>query len=121
MFVFCFKTNRKKRIKFISNKDWEDAWKESLDIFKKFPLPLSRHTIETKLGKKRHVYSRNLILDKGKKDECWYLEGDLLSRQTGETFVLYRHLDAYKQGKKTDYGCYEDSVFKTKEPEYPFF
>lgn len=27
----------------ISNEDWETAWHESLDIFKKFPLPLSRH------------------------------------------------------------------------------
>lgn len=53
----------------IADKDWEAAWKESMDIFKRFPLPLSRHTIETEKGKKRHVYSRNLVLNKGKKDE----------------------------------------------------
>jgi hypothetical protein len=103
----------------ISNKDWEDAWHESLDIFKKFPLPLSRHTIETHKGQKRHVYSQNLIPNKGKKDECWYLEGDLLSMQTAETFVMYRHLDAYKEDGSSHHGCFKNSVFKTDEPEYP--
>ncbi len=103
----------------IADKDWEAAWKESMDIFQKFPLPLSRHSIDTQLGKKRHVYSRNLILNKGKKDECWYLEGDLLSMQSGETFVLYRHLEAYKEEYRTHHGCFNASVFKTKEPEYP--
>jgi hypothetical protein len=103
----------------ISDKDWEAAWHESLDIFKKFPLPLSRHTIETKQGKKRHVYSKNLILDKGKKDECWYLEGDLLSMQTAETFTMYRHLEAYKTEYTSHHGCFNDSVFKTKDSTYP--
>ena len=106
-------------LKDISNAEWESAWLESLDIFKKFPLPLSRHIIETKDGIKRHVYSQNLIRNKDEKNECWYLEGDLLSRQTAETFVLYRHLDAYKADYRTHQGCFKDSVFKTNEPEYP--
>jgi hypothetical protein len=106
-------------LKGISNAEWESAWLESLDIFKKFPLPLSRHIIETKDGIKRHVYSQNLIRNKDEKNECWYLEGDLLSGQTAETFVLYRHLDAYKADYSTHQGCFKDSVFKTNEPEYP--
>jgi hypothetical protein len=103
----------------IPDKDWEAAWHESLDIFKKFPLPLSRHTVETKKGKKRHVYAQNLILDKGEKDESWYLEGDLLSMQSGETFTMYRHLEAYKTDYTSHHGCFNDSVFKTKDPTYP--
>jgi hypothetical protein len=103
----------------IEDKDWEAAWKESMDIFKRFPLPLSHHSIETEKGKKRHVYSRNLVLNKGKKDECWYLEGDLLSMQSGETFVLNRHLAAYKEEYSAHHGCFNASVFKTNEPEYP--
>ena len=106
-------------LKGISDTDWEAAWLDSLDIFKRFPVPLSRHTIETKRGSKRHVYAQNLILDKGKADECWYLEGDLLSMQTGETFVLKRHLAAYKEQYRTHHGCFKSAVFKTDELEYP--
>ncbi len=105
-------------LKGVSDKDWEAAWHESLDIFKRFPLPLSRHDIETQLGEKRHVYSTNLILNKGEKDECWYLEGDLLSKQSAETFSLYRHLAAYQENKHGHSGCYDESVFKTNSPEY---
>ena len=106
-------------LKGISDKDWESAWQKSLDIFKRFPLPLSRHTIETELGEKRHVYSQNLVLNKGKKDECWYLEGDLVSMQSSETFVLYRHLESYKEKYGTHHGCFEESVFKTDDATYP--
>ena len=106
-------------LKGISDKDWESAWQKSLDIFKRFPLPLSRHTIETELGEKRHVYSRNLVLKKGKKDECWYLEGDLVSMQSAETFVLYRHLETYKEKYSSHHGCFEESVFKTDDATYP--
>lgn len=102
-------------LKGISDNAWEAAWHESLDIFSRFPLPLSRHSIETKLGEKRHVYSTDLIRHKGTEKECWYLEGDLLSRQTAETFVLNRHLAAYKS-KKVAYS--RASVFKTNELEY---
>ena len=101
----------------ITEEAWETAWHESLEILKKFPLPLFRYDVETKNGKDRHLYSRNLILDAGTVEECWYLEGDLLSRQTAETFDLYRHLEAYTK-KSGQQGCYDDSVFKTDQPAY---
>ena len=69
----------------ITEEAWETAWHESLEILKKFPLPLFRYDVETKNGKDRNVYSRNLILDAETKEECWYLDGDLLSRQYAET------------------------------------
>lgn len=97
---------------------WENAWLESVELLEAFPIPLSRHSIERKNGQDRHVYTRNLILDKGSKDECWYLEGDLLSGQFSETFDLYRHLEAYTK-KSGQRACFEDSVFKTDEPNYP--
>lgn len=102
----------------ITEEAWETAWHESLDIFKKFPLPLFTYDVETKYGKERHVYSRNLILDPGTKEERWYLDGDLLSRQYAETFELYRHLAAYTK-ESGQHGCYDHSVFKTDEPQYP--
>lgn len=101
----------------ITEKAWETAWHESLEILKKFPLPLFRYDVETKNGKDRNVYSRNLIIDAETKEECWYLDGDLLSRQYAETFDLYRHLEAYTK-KSGQQGCYDDSVFKTDTPEY---
>ena len=101
----------------ITKDAWEAAWLESLDILKKFPLPLFRYDVETKKGKERHVYSRNLILDAETAEECWHLEGDLLSRQTAETFDLYRHLEAYTK-ESGQHACYDHSVFKTDEPAY---
>lgn len=98
--------------------EWENTWLESVELLKAFPLPLSRHSIETKNGQDRHVYTCNLILDPGTVEECWYLEGDLLSGQFAETFDLYRHLSAYTKTSGQQ-GCFEQSVFMTDEPEYP--
>ena len=47
----------------ITEEAWETAWHESLDILKKFPLPLFRYDVEAKKGKERHVYSRNLVFE----------------------------------------------------------
>jgi hypothetical protein len=101
-------------MKGISNRDWEKTWLQSLDIFTKFPLPLSRHSIETKFGVKRHIYTQNLILDEENEDECWYLEGDLLSKQSAETFTLHRHLDYYKNDYRHQ-GIFEGSVFYSSD------
>jgi hypothetical protein len=94
----------------VSNQSWEEAWHKSLDILNKFPLSLSRHNIEIKLGTKRHVYTKSLIVNSSEEDECWFLEGDLLSKQSGETFTLYRLLDYYNNEYR-HHGCFDKSVF----------
>jgi hypothetical protein len=104
----------------ISNEAWENTWLESIEILKKFPLPLSRHDIQTQLGQKRHVYSQQWILKAGEKSEYWRLEGDLLSGQSAETFQFFRHLETYKSDYQTHQGCFKKSVFHTNADELEY-
>lgn len=70
---------------------WEKVYDESKMLLERFPLELMRYKTEVKYGLKRGVFTADLVANKGKKDEFWRVDGDMLSRKRAETFMLYKN------------------------------
>ena len=75
----------------MSDSDWESAWQQTCKILRNYPVPLmALKWTETPHGK-RVMYSRQAVVQ----ESHWRVEGDAVSRRTGETFMLQRHLEEY--------------------------
>ena len=96
----------------VDAKLWEKVYFECLDWLNKFPLPLSRLK---KLGKgksKRYAHSSDIVKGKGTKEECWQINGDLMSGRYADDFTMNRHLDVFLLEDTYDISVYAGkSVF----------
>ncbi|WP_018085976.1 hypothetical protein [Desulfurispora thermophila] len=77
----------------IRSEEWEEVFQETWQLLRAYPFITLRHE---KIGNKSRItYSRNLEFDRDTNQHCWTVTGDAVSKKTGETFVMYRHLHHY--------------------------
>lgn len=79
----------------IEPKLWEETFDESVKLLKAYPDELMSFNMEKLEEGRRWIYSRQLLFEKGSEKEYWNVGGDIKSRESGETFILYRNINQY--------------------------
>ena len=94
----------------MASSEWESAWQQTCKILRNYPVPLmALKWVETTDGT-RVMYSRQAVVQ----EDHWRVEGDATSRRMGETFILHRQLEEYRDS------TYAPSIFANLDTSRPF-
>ena len=99
-----------------SRDEWADIWDGTFDILKRFPITLCRIAWQDTPYGERIVLTDDLRTVDGAGRVYWKLEGDMESRQLGETFTLYRDLEFYSRDESPARHPLEGSAADDTEP-----
>ncbi|MCX6880268.1 MAG: hypothetical protein NTW21_41655 [Verrucomicrobia bacterium] len=94
----------------MADSDWESAWQQTCIILRSYPVPLMALKWADTIYGKRVMYSRQAVVQ----ENHWRVEGDAVSRRTGETFMLQRQLNEYHDS------TYAPSIFANLDTSGPF-
>jgi hypothetical protein len=75
----------------ITPQQWEQVYQDSLDLLRRFPLPLFTFKREQVHGYQRLVHSTDIVHEANTKEEHWHIIGDLVSGRSAESFIFHRH------------------------------
>lgn len=82
----------------INQEEWQNVFEETLQLIKEYPFATQK--VENVNGFKRLVLDRTeveVVEGYGPEEKYWKINGDLESKETGESFTLLSNLERYSE------------------------
>ncbi|MEW9110042.1 MAG: hypothetical protein AB2374_11890 [Cytobacillus gottheilii] len=82
----------------ISQEEWQNVFEETLQLIKAYPF--ATQNVDNVDGFKRLVLDRTeeqFVEGYGPEEKYWKINGDLESKETGESFTLFSNFERYRE------------------------